>query len=56
METTTETKVTTQVYRVYIKAPAQAIWDAITKPDGPNATAMAGVGNTTCVRAVRSGR
>jgi uncharacterized protein YndB with AHSA1/START domain len=33
METTTETKVTTQVYRVYIKAPAQAIWDAITKPE-----------------------
>jgi uncharacterized protein YndB with AHSA1/START domain len=33
METTTETQVTTQVYRVYIKAPAQAIWDAITKPE-----------------------
>jgi uncharacterized protein YndB with AHSA1/START domain len=33
METTAETKVTTQVYRVYIKAPAQAIWDAITKPE-----------------------
>jgi uncharacterized protein YndB with AHSA1/START domain len=33
MATTTETKVTTQVYRVYIKAPAQAIWDAITKPE-----------------------
>jgi uncharacterized protein YndB with AHSA1/START domain len=24
---------TTQVYRVYIKAPAQAIWDAITQPE-----------------------
>ena len=24
---------TTQIYRVYIKAPAQAIWDAITKPE-----------------------
>ncbi|MGH3993236.1 MAG: SRPBCC family protein, partial [Pseudonocardiaceae bacterium] len=28
-----ETKVTTQVYRVYIKATPQAIWDAITKPE-----------------------
>jgi uncharacterized protein YndB with AHSA1/START domain len=25
--------VTTQVYQVYIKAPAQAIWDAITSPE-----------------------
>jgi uncharacterized protein YndB with AHSA1/START domain len=33
MTTTTETKVTTQVYRVYIKAAPQAIWDAITKPE-----------------------
>ena len=32
MTTTTETTVTTQVYRVYIKATQQAIWDAITKP------------------------
>ena len=24
---------TTQVYRVYIKATPQAIWDAITKPE-----------------------
>lgn len=31
--TTTETKVTTQVYRVYIKAAPEAIWDAITKPE-----------------------
>jgi uncharacterized protein YndB with AHSA1/START domain len=30
---TTETTVTTQVYRVYIKATPQAIWDAITKPE-----------------------
>jgi uncharacterized protein YndB with AHSA1/START domain len=29
----TETMVTTQVYRVYIKATPQAIWDAITKPE-----------------------
>ncbi|HEX4724494.1 MAG TPA: SRPBCC family protein [Pseudonocardiaceae bacterium] len=31
--TGTETSVITQVYRVYIKATPQAIWDAITKPD-----------------------
>jgi uncharacterized protein YndB with AHSA1/START domain len=31
--TTTETALTTQVYRVYIKATPQAIWDAITKPE-----------------------
>jgi uncharacterized protein YndB with AHSA1/START domain len=31
--TATETKVTTQVYRVHIKATPQAIWDAITKPE-----------------------
>jgi uncharacterized protein YndB with AHSA1/START domain len=33
MSTTAETAVTTQVYRVYIKATPQAIWDAITKPE-----------------------
>jgi uncharacterized protein YndB with AHSA1/START domain len=33
MTTKTETNVTTQVYRVYIKATPQAIWDAITKPE-----------------------
>jgi uncharacterized protein YndB with AHSA1/START domain len=33
MTTATETTVTTQVYRVYIKATPQAIWDAITKPE-----------------------
>jgi uncharacterized protein YndB with AHSA1/START domain len=33
MSTTAETKVTTQVYRVYIKATPEAIWDAITKPE-----------------------
>jgi len=33
MTTTTETMVTTQVYRVYIKATPQAIWDAITRPE-----------------------
>jgi len=33
MTTTSETTETTQVYRVYIKASPQAIWDAITKPE-----------------------
>ena len=32
MSTMTETGVT-QVYRVYIKATPEAIWDAITKPE-----------------------
>jgi len=31
--TPTATSVTTQVYRVYIKATPEAIWDAITKPE-----------------------
>jgi uncharacterized protein YndB with AHSA1/START domain len=33
MTTSTGTAVTTQVYRVYIRATPQAIWDAITKPE-----------------------
>ena len=33
MSTATATAVTTQVYRVYIKATPEAIWDAITKPE-----------------------
>jgi uncharacterized protein YndB with AHSA1/START domain len=33
MTATTHNLTTTQVYRVYIKATAQAIWDAITKPE-----------------------
>src|SRR5712691_1540837 len=33
MTTTTETGLTTQVYRVYIKATPEAIWEAITKPE-----------------------
>jgi uncharacterized protein YndB with AHSA1/START domain len=33
MTATTETATTTQVYRVYIRATQQAIWDAITKPE-----------------------
>ena len=33
MATAEAVKVTTQVYRVYIKASAQSVWDAITKPE-----------------------
>jgi uncharacterized protein YndB with AHSA1/START domain len=33
MATATEKSVTTQVYRVFIKATPQAIWEAITKPE-----------------------
>ena len=33
MNTTAETSKTIQVYRVYIKATPQSIWDAITKPE-----------------------
>jgi uncharacterized protein YndB with AHSA1/START domain len=33
MSIETEASVTTQVYRVYIKATPQAVWDAITKPE-----------------------
>jgi uncharacterized protein YndB with AHSA1/START domain len=33
MTSMTETGVTTQVFRIYIKATPQAIWDAITKPE-----------------------
>jgi uncharacterized protein YndB with AHSA1/START domain len=33
MSTQTEAAVATQVYRVYIKASQEAIWDAITKPE-----------------------
>jgi uncharacterized protein YndB with AHSA1/START domain len=33
MTTRTEPSTTTQVYRIYIKATPEAIWEAITKPD-----------------------
>jgi uncharacterized protein YndB with AHSA1/START domain len=33
MTTATENSTTTQVYRVYIRATPEAIWDAITKPE-----------------------
>ena len=32
-EQATETRLTTQVYEIYIKASPQAIWDAITSPE-----------------------
>ncbi len=33
MSTMEQTQVTTQVYRIYIKAAPQTVWDAITQPD-----------------------
>jgi uncharacterized protein YndB with AHSA1/START domain len=33
MSSDTKTSVTTQVHEIYIKADAQAIWDAITRPE-----------------------
>jgi uncharacterized protein YndB with AHSA1/START domain len=45
MTTTTETTLTTQVYRVYIKASAQAIWDAITVPEWTNQYGYTGYAN-----------
>jgi uncharacterized protein YndB with AHSA1/START domain len=33
MSTQTETALATQVFRIYIKASPEAIWDAITKPE-----------------------
>ena len=45
MTTMTETNVTTQVYRVYIKATPQAIWDAITKPEWSQKYGYGGKGN-----------
>jgi uncharacterized protein YndB with AHSA1/START domain len=33
VSTTTETSVATQVYRVYVKATPEAIWDAFTNPE-----------------------
>jgi uncharacterized protein YndB with AHSA1/START domain len=43
MSTNTETAVTTQVYRVYIKASPEAIWDAITKPEWTRRYAYKGI-------------
>jgi uncharacterized protein YndB with AHSA1/START domain len=33
MTSTTESDTTTQVYRIYIKATPEAVWEAITKPE-----------------------
>ena len=43
----TETAVTTQVFRVYIKTTPQAIWDAITKPEWTNRYGYTGFATTT---------
>jgi uncharacterized protein YndB with AHSA1/START domain len=43
MTTATETGVTTQVNRIYIKATAQAVWDAITKPEWTSRYGYGGV-------------
>ena len=56
MMTTAETTKTVQVYRVYIKATPQAIWDAITKPEWTENTATLRWSITTCEPEARSGR
>jgi uncharacterized protein YndB with AHSA1/START domain len=43
MSAMTETTVTTQVYRVYIRATPEAIWDAITKPEWTERYGYAGL-------------
>jgi uncharacterized protein YndB with AHSA1/START domain len=46
MSTTTESSeisATTQVHRVYIKAPPQAVWDAITRPEWTTRYGFGGV-------------
>ena len=47
MTTATE-RLTTQVYRVYIKATPEAIWDAITKPEWTAKYGYRGTPSTTC--------
>ena len=57
MTTMTETSVTTQVYRVYIKATPEAIWDAITKPEWTERYGYRRPRrSTTCARAARTAR
>ena len=41
---TTATETATQVYRIYIKATPQAIWDAITKPEWTQKYGYRGIG------------
>ncbi len=55
MTTFTETRVATQVYRVYIKATPETVWEAITSPSGPSGTATTARSSTTCARAVPTG-
>jgi uncharacterized protein YndB with AHSA1/START domain len=43
MTTATKTGVTTQVNRIYIKATAAAVWDAITKPEWTSRYGYGGV-------------
>ncbi len=43
MTTTAQATPTVQVYRVYIKAPPQAIWDAITRPEWTGKYGYAGL-------------
>ena len=45
-----------QMYRVYIKSPPEAIWEAITKPEWTVSTASPPWWNTSCGRAAPSGR
>jgi len=48
MTTGTQTTETTQVYRVYIKAAPEAIWEAITKPEWTVKYGYAPSWSTTC--------
>jgi uncharacterized protein YndB with AHSA1/START domain len=47
MTTMEETTVTTQVYRVYIKATPEAIWDAITTPEWTDRYGYGGIIDAT---------
>ena len=47
---------TTQVYRVYIKATPEAIWDAITKPEWNERYGYPGGASTTSARAAPTAR
>ena len=50
------TTATQQIYRVYIKATPEAIWDAITKPEWTERYGTAAGASTTFVRAARIAR
>ena len=53
-QTTTDTVV--QMYRVYIKATPEAIWEAITSPEWTERYGYPGATSTTCDRAARFAR